>query len=98
MTELSRQLLVSNGNVTTVVDRLVQDGMARREQQANDRRSQRVYLTDQGREQFTAMATDHEAKVDELFADLESAEVQQLLSLLKSHAHKELAHEEHGHA
>lgn len=98
MTELSRYLLVSNGNVTTVVDRLVQDGMALREQQANDRRSLLVSLTEQGQQQFTAMAKAHEAKVNELFADFSPQVIEQLLSLLKAHAHKEAAHEEHGRA
>lgn len=96
MTELSRYLLVSNGNVTTVVDRLVQDGMAKREQLENDRRSLRVSLTPQGYEQFTAMARAHEAKVNELFADFSPSDIEQLLNLLKAHAHKEIAHEEHG--
>ncbi|HPY39602.1 MAG TPA: MarR family transcriptional regulator [Thiolinea sp.] len=96
MTELSRYLLVSNGNVTTVVDRLVQDGMAKREQLANDRRSLCVSLTPQGYEQFTAMASAHEAKLNELFADFSPSDIEQLLNLLKAHAHKETAHEEHG--
>lgn len=96
MTELSRYLLVSNGNVTTVVDRLVQDGIAKREQLANDRRSLRVSLTPQGYEQFTAMASAHEAKLNELFADFSPSDIEQLLNLLKAHAHKETAHEEHG--
>lgn len=96
MTELSRYLLVSNGNVTTVVDRLVQDGMAIREQQANDRRSLRVSLTEQGQQQFTVMAKAHEAKVNALFADFNSEEIGQLLNLLKAHAHKESPHDEPG--
>lgn len=96
MTELSRYLLVSNGNVTTVVDRLVLDGMAKREQLANDRRSLRVSLTEQGYAQFTQMASAHEAKVNDLFADFSPQDIEQLLSLLKAHAHKESAHEEHG--
>lgn len=95
MTELSRYLLVSNGNVTTVVDRLVLDGMAKREQLANDRRSLRVSLTEQGYTQFTQMANAHEAKVNDLFADFSPQDIEQLLSLLKAHAHKESAHEEH---
>ena len=96
MTELSRYLLVSNGNVTTVVDRLVLDGMAKREQLANDRRSLRVSLTEQGYAQFTQMASAHEAKVNDLFADFSPQDIELLLSLLKAHAHKESAHEEHG--
>lgn len=98
MTELSRYLLVSNGNVTTVVDRLVLDGIAKREQQANDRRSLRVSLTEQGSAQFTQIASAHEAKVNQLFADFSSEDIEELLQLLKVHAHKETPHEKHGHA
>lgn len=96
MTELSRYLLVSNGNVTTVVDRLVQDGVAIREQQENDRRSLRVSLTEQGQQQFAAMAVAHETKVNELFAELSPNDLEQLINLLKAHAHKESSHEKHG--
>lgn len=96
MTELSRYLLVSNGNVTTVVDRLVQDGIATREQQANDRRSLRVSLTELGQQQFALMAKAHEAKVNELFDDFSPQDIEQLLQLLKAHSHKETTHEEHG--
>ncbi len=39
MSELSRLLLVSNGNVTAVVDRLERDGLARRTTSDEDRRS-----------------------------------------------------------
>ena len=78
------------------MDRLVQDGMAKREQLVNDRRSLRVSLTPQGYEQFTAMASAHEAKLNELFADFSPSDIEQLLNLLKAHAHKETAHEEHG--
>ncbi|SKA92851.1 DNA-binding transcriptional regulator, MarR family [Thiothrix eikelboomii] len=98
MTELSRYLLVSNGNVTTVVDRLVLDGIAKREQQANDRRSLRVSLTEQGSAQFTQIASAHEAKVNQLFADFSSEDIEELLQLLKVHAHKETPHEKHGRA
>lgn len=93
MTELSRYLIVSNGNVTTVVDRLVADGIVQREQQENDRRSLRVSLTEQGQEQFSKMASAHETKVDELFADFSPSDIEQLLTLLKAHTHKETAHD-----
>ena len=48
MTELSRMLLVSNGNTTTVVDRLEHDGLVTRTPSAADRRVVHVALTDEG--------------------------------------------------
>ena len=49
MTELSERLLVSNGNVTGVVARLVQDGLVARQADESDRRTQRVSLTSRGK-------------------------------------------------
>ena len=70
MSELSAALRVSNGNVTALVDRLVADGLARREAVEGDRRVSRVALTERGRRDFAAMATVHEAWVDELLSPI----------------------------
>lgn len=83
MSELSRMLLVSNGNATAVVDRLEKDGLARRTPLATDRRTVHVALTDEGLRQFEALALGHEAEVNGMFARLEEGEVEQLTALLK---------------
>ena len=49
MSELSGQLRVSNGNVTGIVDRLVQDGSVERLAVPGDRRAMQVRLTPSGR-------------------------------------------------
>ena len=49
MSELSQHLVVSNGNVTGVVDRLVSEGLAERQTVESDRRAFRVRITDKGR-------------------------------------------------
>ncbi len=67
MTALSRQLLVSNGNTTTIVDRLETDGFVVRTADADDGRIVRVALTAAGRQHFDQLASGHEARVDELF-------------------------------
>jgi DNA-binding MarR family transcriptional regulator len=84
MSELSDKLLVSNGNVTGLVSRLVEDGMIAREADPVDRRTMRVELTDGGRAQFRAMALEHEALVDSLFDSLSDAEMETLLALTTS--------------
>src|SRR5262245_24668306 len=48
MGELSKRLMVTNGNVTGIVDRLVQDGLATRSSASHDRRTQFVRLTPSG--------------------------------------------------
>ncbi len=68
MTELSRYLMVSNGNVTGIIDRLVDDGLVSRTPLEADRRSSLVALTEAGDKAFTEMAAVHESWVDELLA------------------------------
>ncbi len=82
MGELSRLLLVSNGNTTTVVDRLEADGLVRRAPSAADRRVAHVALTPVGRRHFEQLAADHEARVDELFAGLSPDDLDLLDELL----------------
>ncbi|UWQ93285.1 MarR family transcriptional regulator [Rhodobacteraceae bacterium M382] len=68
MSELSGVLKVSNGNVTGIVDRLVEDGHAAREKVPGDRRASRVILTAKGRAEFAHQAAAHEAWIDQIFA------------------------------
>ena len=83
MSELSRMLLVSNGNATTVVDRLEKDGLVRRTPSASDRRTVHVALTPEGLTQFEGLAAEHEAEVSRLFAGLSGADLDSLTEILK---------------
>lgn len=83
MSELSRMLLVSNGNATAVVDRLEADGMVRRTPSDTDRRTVYVALTPEGIAAFETMASGHEAEVDKLFAGLSEADLDALTEILK---------------
>lgn len=82
MTELSRFLMVSNGNVTGIVDRLVDEGMVVRLAHEGDRRATFVRLTRRGTQRFEAMAKAHEVWVNELLAPFGSRETETLLELL----------------
>lgn len=82
MTELSRMLLVSNGNATAVVDRLVKAGLVVRRASDSDRRIVKVALTGEGRRHFAELAAGHEARVDALFADVSSSDLDALDELL----------------
>lgn len=82
MTELSRYLMVSNGNVTGIIDRLVAEDLVERRPQAGDRRATFVRLTGKGGTQFAAMAEAHEGWIGEILAGYSSAETETLLALL----------------
>lgn len=82
MSELSRQLLVSNGNATAVVARLEQDGLAMRVPSDGDRRVVLVDLTNRGRAEFDAQATGHRAEIDRLFAMLGHDDLDALRDIL----------------
>jgi DNA-binding MarR family transcriptional regulator len=83
MGALSRRLMVSNGNVTGLIERLVADGLAARRQQASDRRSAEVTLTAKGRRRFAAMAVRHEAWVAEIIGEVPHGELARMLPLLE---------------
>jgi DNA-binding MarR family transcriptional regulator len=83
MSELSRMLLVSNGNATTVVDRLESDGLVRRTPSDADRRTVFVALTDEGLRQFEGLAADHEAAVNGMFGGLSEGDLDTLTDILK---------------
>lgn len=80
--ELSSRMMVSNGNVTALVERLVEQGLIDRRPSPRDRRAQIVTLTAEGRRTFRAMARAHEGWIAEIFADLNVTEVDDLMLLL----------------
>src|SRR5690606_26607643 len=79
MTELSRFLMVSNGNVTGIIDRLVADKLVARQAPANDRRAIIVKLTPRGLKDFTAMAKAHQVWIDNLLSEFNAAEAETLI-------------------
>jgi DNA-binding MarR family transcriptional regulator len=82
MSALSRYLMVTGGNVTGLTDQLVADGWVERVADAQDRRSLLVRLTPKGREEFLAMATEHEGWLIEMFQGFEPAHRDTLYELL----------------
>ena len=88
MSELSSVLRVSNGNVTGIVDRLVDDGILVRIPVDNDRRATTVRLTPSGREQFAQMAAKHEAWIDSLLDGIDVDKVQEMSDQLEHIASK----------
>jgi DNA-binding MarR family transcriptional regulator len=71
--ELSKRMMVTNGNITGVIDRLEADGLLRREISAEDRRVTYARLTAVGRGKFRRYAKAHETWVRELLGDVDAA-------------------------
>jgi DNA-binding MarR family transcriptional regulator len=82
MSELSRFLMVSNGNVTGIIDRLVDEKLVVRQPPKNDRRAIVVRLTAHGRTRFAGMAKAHEGWVNRLLADFDAAEADDVIRQL----------------
>ncbi len=82
MSALSRYLMVTGGNVTSLTDELEKSGHVTRRVDPEDRRSFRVALTTRGKRAFERVAAEHERWVVELLADLTGDESHQLHALL----------------
>jgi DNA-binding MarR family transcriptional regulator len=82
MSALSEALMVSNGNVTGIVERLVEQGLVERAPVAGDRRATLVRLTGRGRETFAAMAARHRDWVSTALGGLDAQEAGVVIGLL----------------
>lgn len=82
MTDLSRCMMVTNGNVTGITDQLERDGMVERLKVDTDRRSCVIRLTAKGRQSFRRMSAAYRDSVGELFADLPADRLKLLHELL----------------
>ena len=80
--ELSQRMMVSNGNITGLVERLAEQGLIRRRPLPSDRRVQIVSLTAEGRRFFRAMARANADWIGEIFAGLTERDIEALMPLL----------------
>ena len=83
MSDLSQNLLVSNGNATVVVERLEKEGVVQRVPSDEDRRVVFVALTDAGRSWFDGIAVSQNAEIDKLFSNLGHAELDAFRDLIR---------------
>ncbi len=80
--ELSKRMMVSAGNLTALVDRLVESGHVSRATASNDRRVQVIALTPFGRDWFRRAAEKHGDWLGGMFAELTPREREGLLAAL----------------
>lgn len=76
--ELAKKHLMSNANVTTVVDNLEKHRLVRRERQSDDRRFIKVHLTDKGRSLFQKVFPIHVSLIEKEMAALTREELKEL--------------------
>ncbi|WP_420137079.1 MarR family winged helix-turn-helix transcriptional regulator [Sphingomonas sp.] len=82
MSALSSGLLVSNGNVTSLVRQLENDGFVVSRPAAEDRRSSIVALSDRGQAHFVELARAHHRWIEAMFAGMKGEDQMALYSLL----------------
>jgi DNA-binding MarR family transcriptional regulator len=82
LSDLSKRMMVSNGNLTNLVDRLVASGYLERRVSETDRRVQMVNLTPVGRSEFRRIAAEHEHWIADIFGGLTEREQSDLMRLL----------------
>lgn len=80
--EISRRMMVSNGNVTGLAARLEAEGLIERRTSAADRRAQTLRLTPRGRREFARQSAAHEAWIAELLGELSATDRAALHRLL----------------
>ncbi len=79
MSEISQRLRVSNGNITGIVDKLTEEGLALRVAVPGDRRAHLVRLTEKGRAVFADQATRHESWIDEMLGGLNEDDIEGMI-------------------
>ncbi|WP_425053858.1 MarR family winged helix-turn-helix transcriptional regulator [Psychromarinibacter sp. S121] len=88
MSELSQHLVVSNGNVTGVVDRLVTEGLAERRNLETDRRAFVVNISDKGRALMDEMTAEHLQWIDSIFENVSEPDAARGISIMLDIRHK----------
>ncbi len=96
MTEISKRMMVTGGNVTRIADQLLAEGLITRTVAPGDRRAAIVKLSAAGRRAFAEMARRHEGWIVEMFAGLTETDRTQLYALLaKLKRHLNAAESDH---
>ncbi len=80
--EVSRRMMVSNGNVTGIAARLVAEGLIARRANPADRRAGALRLTPAGRREFVRQSAEHEGWIADLLSGLTPADQAALHRLL----------------
>jgi len=81
--EVQRKILVTSGGITYLVDRLVEKGLVKREQCAEDRRARYAVLTPAGQALIRKIFPAHAARIEQAMSGLTQAEQREATALLR---------------
>ena len=79
LSELSKRMMVSNGNLTGLVERLVQEELVLRQTDPDDRRAFIVRLSKAGMKEFATYARENERFILSLFQSVDPATMETLM-------------------
>lgn len=82
MNQISRELLTTSANITSLIDRLEKKGLVQRVEDEKDRRKTMIRLTPDGKKLFETAAARYREKIQESFQLLGFSEREELLRLL----------------
>jgi MarR family 2-MHQ and catechol resistance regulon transcriptional repressor len=81
--EVQRKILVTSGGITYLVDRLVEKGLVKREECAEDRRARYAVLTPAGSALIRKIFPQHAMAIEKAVGGLSTAEQREAVQLLK---------------
>ncbi len=82
MSDISQGLMVTGGNVTSLIDGMERDGLVIRQHSKTDRRVTAIGMTAAGKALFDRASVANKAWVNALLSDVSAEELQELLELL----------------
>jgi DNA-binding MarR family transcriptional regulator len=80
---IAREILLSQGTVTNLVDRMEKNGLVKREKSDSDKRSVRISVTDEGRARYKSAPDLLQAEFLTEFRKLQSWERHQLIASIQ---------------
>jgi MarR family transcriptional regulator, 2-MHQ and catechol-resistance regulon repressor len=83
ITELQDKVLLASGSMTAAVDRLEARGLVTRQDDAEDRRSRIIHLTDAGRELIERVFAEHREAMEDAVAGFQVEERAALIDSLR---------------
>jgi MarR family transcriptional regulator, 2-MHQ and catechol-resistance regulon repressor len=81
--EVQKKILVTSGGITYLVDRLVEKGLVRREECAEDRRARYAVLTPAGTALIRKIFPQHAVAIEKAMSGLTTAEQREAVQLLR---------------
>lgn len=84
MSEIGRKVYISRPNMTSLIDKLVDEGLAERAQDENDRRVIKIAITKKGEESLWKWSEKHHSKMKEKLSVLSDEDLENLYESLEN--------------